>query len=138
MATPASAARLLDGLGADDSAPDRAETLLVRARASAALGREAAAEEACREVLAMGGDRLDATHPTVLGARLGLALQRVRSDRAAEVGDLLAPLLDRRVLAHGKPALGDGHPLLAEAMALAARAGTPPARAPEDQLWENF
>ncbi|WP_061289368.1 tetratricopeptide repeat protein [Herbidospora cretacea] len=135
---PATAARVLDGLTEEESAPDRAETLLLRARACAALGREAAAEEAWRAVLAMGDDRLDPTHPTVLGARLGLALQRVRSDRAAEVGDLLAPLLDRRVLAHGKPALGDGHPLLAEAMSLAARAGTPPARTPEDQLWENF
>ncbi|WP_030453426.1 hypothetical protein [Herbidospora cretacea] len=135
---PASAARVLDAIDPGEAAPEQAETLLLRARVAAALGREQAAEEACQAVLALAGGRLDATHPTVLGARLGLALQRVRSDRAAEVGDLLAPLLDRRALTHGKPALGDGHPLLAEAMALAARAGAPPARAPEDQLWENF
>jgi hypothetical protein len=51
--------------------------------------------------------------------------------RCAAFGDtgqaagLLAPLLDRTLLAHGRPALGEAHPLLSRARALAERLGVP-------------
>jgi hypothetical protein len=40
-----------------------------------------------------------------------------------ESEDLLGPVLDRTPQAHGYPALGDAHPLLARARALAQRLG---------------
>ena len=51
------------------------------------------------------------------------------AERCAGVGDtrqaakLLAPVLDRALLAHGRPALGEAHPLLTRARALAERLG---------------
>ena len=51
------------------------------------------------------------------------------AERCAAIGDtrqaakLLAPVLDRTLLAHGRPALGEAHPLLTRARALAERLG---------------
>jgi len=43
--------------------------------------------------------------------------------RGAFLRDELAPVLDRTLLAHGRPALGEAHPLLTRARALAERLG---------------
>ena len=53
--------------------------------------------------------------------RPGRALRRTGD--TGESADLLEPVLDRTLLAHGYPALGEAHPLLARARALAARLG---------------
>ena len=51
------------------------------------------------------------------------------AERCTAIGDarqaakLLAPVLDRTPLAHGRPALGEAHPLLTRARALAERLG---------------
>jgi hypothetical protein len=42
---------------------------------------------------------------------------------ASQAARLLPPVLDRTLLAHGRPALGEAHPLLAKARALAERLG---------------
>ncbi|MER5647759.1 tetratricopeptide repeat protein [Streptosporangium sp. NPDC002524] len=138
----AGAARVLASLakderGMDDDFPGQAERLLLTARAAYALGREEEAEAASAALLAMGEDSLDASHPLVLAGRLDLALCRMGSGAVEEVAPLLAPLLDRRPLAHGRPPLSDGHPLLAAARSVATRVGEPPSSTPEDRLWED-
>jgi hypothetical protein len=42
---------------------------------------------------------------------------------ATHASNLLQPVLDRTPRAHGRPALGEAHPLLAKARALAERLG---------------
>ncbi|GAA2874526.1 tetratricopeptide repeat protein [Streptosporangium fragile] len=138
----AGAARVLTDLaeaeqGLDDDLPGRAERLLLTGRAMRALGREDESEAAGAALAAMGGGSLDAAHPLVLTGRLDLALLRVAAGRIEEVPELLGPLLDRRPLAHGRPPLGEGHPLLAEARSVAVRVGEPPSSAPRDRLWED-
>lgn len=121
----------------DDDFPGQAERLLLTARTACALEREEAAEAASAALLAMGEESLDPSHPLVLAGRLDLALRRMDAGRVEEVAPLLMPLLDRRPLAHGRPALGDGHPLLAEARSVATRVGEPHSSTPEDRLWED-
>jgi hypothetical protein len=41
----------------------------------------------------------------------------------AQAASLLAPVLDRTLLEHGRPALGEAHPLLVRARTLAERLG---------------
>ncbi|MFB9679658.1 hypothetical protein [Streptosporangium vulgare] len=123
--------------GMDDDFPGQAERLLLTARAAYALGREEEAETASAALLAMGEDRLDASHPLVLAGRLDIALCRMGSGEVEEVAPLLAPLLDRRPLAHGRPPLSEGHPLLVAARSVATRVGEPPSSTPEDRLWED-
>ncbi|GAA0991566.1 tetratricopeptide repeat protein [Acrocarpospora macrocephala] len=133
LATIAEAERELD-----DDHPGQAETLLLMARAATVLADDDAASTASSALAALGKEAMDPTHPLVLAGRLDTALQRARTGHASEVRELLAPLLDRKVLPHRKPALGDGHPLLAEARALATRVGDPPSTLPEDRLWEDL
>ncbi|AWS43120.1 tetratricopeptide repeat protein [Streptosporangium sp. 'caverna'] len=136
------AARTLAALAKDerdhgDDFPGQAERLLLTARTAHALGRDGEAEAASAALLSMGGESLDACHPLVLAGRLDLALLRVGAGRVEEVSSLLAPLLDRRPLAHGRAPLGDGYPLLAAARSVAIRVGGSPPITPEDRLWEN-
>jgi hypothetical protein len=51
---------------------------------------------------------------------------------ASQAAKLLQPVLDRTLLAHGRPALGEAHPLLAKARALAERLGIHMPYAPAD------
>ncbi|MEV7008569.1 hypothetical protein [Streptosporangium sp. NPDC051022] len=124
--------------GVDDDLPGRAETLLLSARAARALHRP---EEAGRAVAALPGTAeagLDDRHPVVLAGRMESALLLLEAGRIDEVHRELAPLLDREPLAHGRPALGDGHPLLAEARALADRLGTRQAPGVSgERLWDD-
>ncbi|MFD1498585.1 hypothetical protein, partial [Streptosporangium lutulentum] len=121
----------------DDDFPGQAERLLLTARTAHALGRDGEAEAASAALISMGGESVDACHPLVLAGRLNLALLRVGAGRVDEVSSLLAPLLDRRPLAHGRASLSDGHPLLAEARSVAIRVGEAPPSTPEDRLWED-
>jgi len=50
----------------------------------------------------------------------GLECHGRNRDQAAR---LLAPVLDRTLLVHGRPALGEAHPLLTRARTLAERLG---------------
>jgi len=121
----------------DDDFPGQAERLLLTARAAHALGHRDEADAASAALIALGGESLEASHPLVLAGRLDLALHRMGAGDVEEVAPLLAPLLDRRPLAHGRPALSDGHPLLAEARSVATHVGEPLSSAPEDRLWED-
>jgi hypothetical protein len=61
--------------------------------------------------------------------RLGYTARCDEAERRTAVGDtrqaakLLAPVLDRTLLAHGRPAIGEAHPLLTRARTLAERLG---------------
>jgi hypothetical protein len=59
----------------------------------------------------------------VLTARYDEAVRCATLGNASRAAELLAPVLDRTLLAHGRPALGEAHPLLSRARALAERLG---------------
>ncbi|TYB66638.1 hypothetical protein FXF51_16140 [Nonomuraea sp. PA05] len=121
-----------------DDFPAQAHTLLLAARTADARGRAADSESLAAALEAMAGAELDPQHPSVLAGRLATAARRVQAGLVGEVPDLLGPLLSRTPLDHARPALAEGHPLLTEARALAARLGTPVPAATADQLWEDI
>lgn len=118
--------------------PGRARTLLLAARCEDLRGDDGAAR---RHRAALAGLRpagLDAEHPLLLELRYDQAARLFESGRFDGLDDLLAPLLDRTPLAHGRPALGDGHPLLLDAVTLADRSGSVRLpRSPRQVLWED-
>jgi hypothetical protein len=59
----------------------------------------------------------------ILTARYDEAVRRAATGDTREAADLLEPVLDRTLLAHGYAALGEAHPLLARARTLAGRLG---------------
>ncbi|MBO3750625.1 hypothetical protein J5X84_31495 [Streptosporangiaceae bacterium NEAU-GS5] len=118
-----------------DDYPGRAETLLWAARVANARGRRDEAELTAATLQQLVQGKVDVLHPVVLALRLELASWRLDDGRIDEANALLMPLLDRTPLAHGRPALGDGNPLLAEARALASQLGVGPVVT--SQLWED-
>ncbi|MFC4588596.1 hypothetical protein [Sphaerisporangium corydalis] len=139
---PAAAAATLKRVRADETdpgdPPGRARTLLLAARCEDARGDAKAAERhraALAELTALG---LDPLHPLLLESRYDQAARRFESGRFDGLDGLLAPLLDREPVSHGRPALGDGHPLLLKAVTLADRSGAVDLpRAPRQVLWED-
>ena len=67
--------------------------------------------------------RIDPCHPVILTARYDEAERCTAIGDARQAAKLLAPVLDRTLLAHGRPALGEAHPLLTRARTLAERLG---------------
>jgi hypothetical protein len=70
---------------------------------------------------------IDPTHVALLRADLHHARRLLKATDIHGAARSLVPLLDRRPLAHGLPALEDGHPLLAAAQRLAEEIGIPSA-----------
>jgi hypothetical protein len=103
--------------------PAHGWTLVLLGRAATRLGDARRAAECFRSVTDLAAHGIDPCHPAILTARYDEA------ERCAALGDtrqaakLLAPVLDRTLLAHGRPALGEAHPLLTRARALAERLG---------------
>ena len=92
--------------GGDRGGPPRPAhgwTLVLLARAAARLG--------------------DTQHPVILTARCDEAERRTAVGDTRQAARLLAPVLDRTLLVHGRPALGEAHPLLTRARTLAERLG---------------
>ncbi|GGK89611.1 hypothetical protein Sme01_49970 [Sphaerisporangium melleum] len=118
--------------------PGRARTLLLTARCEEARG-DAAAARRHREALAgLTHAGVDPLHPLLLEGRFDEAARRFHAGSFEGLEELLAPLLDRTPLAHGRPALGDGHPLLLKAVVLADRSGAVHLpRTPRQILWED-
>ncbi|MDH2426277.1 hypothetical protein [Sphaerisporangium sp. TRM90804] len=139
---PASAVAVLGRVRAaepaDDDPPGRARTLLLGARCADAQGDGEAARRHRATLAGLGDKSLDAAHPLLLEGRYDEAARRFEAGRFDGLEELLAPLLDRTPLPHGRPALGDGHPLLFKSVTLADRSGAvhlPPA--PRQVLWED-
>jgi len=103
--------------------PARGWTLVLLGRAADALGDAGRAAECFGLVTELGAGGIDARHPVILTARYDEAARRAATGDTREAADLLEPVLDRTPLAHGYPALGEVHPLLARARALAERLG---------------
>jgi tetratricopeptide (TPR) repeat protein len=100
--------------------PGRGWTLMLLGRAADRLGEAGRAADCFGQVTALG---IDPCHPVILTARYDEAVRRAATGGTREAADLLEPVLDRTLLAHGYAAVGEAHPLLARARALAERLG---------------
>jgi tetratricopeptide (TPR) repeat protein len=103
--------------------PARGWTLVLLGRAADRLGDTGRAAECFRSVTALAAAGIDPHHPVILTARCDEAVRSAALGEAGQAAKLLAPVLDRTLLAHGRPALGEAHPLLARARNLAERLG---------------
>jgi len=121
-----------------DDLPRTARALVLAARCSDAAGEPEQAREWYRQALALGTENgLDPLHPTLLAARYDQAVRSAAGGDSAASADLIAPIVDRGLLEHGRPALGEGHPLLAAVRELARRMGPAPAAGVEgDVPWD--
>ena len=103
--------------------PAQGWTLVLLGRAADRLGEAGRAAECFAAVTALHGGGIDAGHPVILTARYDEAVRRAATGDTREAAGLLEPVLDRTLLAHGFAAVGEAHPLLARARALAERLG---------------
>jgi tetratricopeptide (TPR) repeat protein len=103
--------------------PARGWTLVLLGRAADRLGEARRAAECFGSVADLASAGIDPCHPVILTARYDQAVRCAATGDTGEAADLLEPVLDRTPLAHGHPALGEAHPLLARARALAQRLG---------------
>jgi hypothetical protein len=108
---------------ADLPLPARGWTLVLLGRAADRLGEAARAAECFGLVTELGAGGIDPGHPVILAARYDEAVRRAATGATREAADLLEPVLDRTMLAHGYTALAETHPLLARSRALAERLG---------------
>jgi hypothetical protein len=123
MATLTRLARAEARAGTGVPLPARGWTLVLLARAAGQLGDARRVTECFGLVSELGTDGIDPRHPVILTAHYDEAARRAATGDTREAADLLAPVVDRTLLAHGWPALGEAHPLLARARALAERLG---------------
>jgi predicted Zn-dependent protease len=105
------------------SRPAHGWTLVLLARAVARLGDTQRAAQAFRSVTGLAAAGVDPCHPVILTARCDEAERRTAVGDTRQAARLLAPVLDRTLLVHGRPALGEPHPLLTRARTLAERLG---------------
>ena len=103
--------------------PAHGWTLVLLGRAATRLGDTRRAAECFRSVTDLAAAGIDPCHPVILTARYDEAERCTAIGDASQAAKLLAPVLDRTLLAHGHPALGEAHPLLTRARALAERLG---------------
>ncbi len=103
--------------------PAHGWTLVLLGRAATRLGDTRRAAECLRSVTDLAAAGVDPRHPVILTAHYDEAERCTAVGNTRQAAELLEPLLDRTVLAHGRPALGEAHPLLTRARALAERLG---------------
>ncbi len=105
--------------------PARGWTLVLLGRAADRLGDTRQAASCFRSVTDLASAGIDPSHPVILTAHYDEAVRATARGDAGRAAKLLAPVLDRTLLAHGRPALGEAHPLLSRARGLAQRLGIP-------------
>ena len=103
--------------------PAHGWTLVLLGRAAKLLGDGRRAAECFSAVTDLATAGVDPSHPVVLTAHYEEAVRYAALGDASQAAKLLQPVLHRTLLAHGRPALGEAHPLLAKARALAERLG---------------
>jgi hypothetical protein len=134
LLTAASAAEERSG----DGYPQLARTLLLLARCADHLDSPRAARDCYQPISELANRGVDPWHQVLLAARYDQALRWVEAGDLERASALLQPLLDPRRLSHGRPALGDGHLLVADARSLAARIGMPQAPSTRhDHAWDT-
>jgi len=111
------------GVGSGPPLPAHGWTLVLLGRAATRLGDTKRAAECFRSVTGLTAAGIDPCHPVILTARYDEAERCTAIGDTRQAAKLLAPVLDRTLLAHGHPALGEAHPLLTRARALAERLG---------------
>ncbi len=111
------------GAGTGPPLPAHGWTLILLGRAATRLGDIKRAAECFRSVTGLAAAGIDPCHPVILTARYDEAERRTAIGDTRQAAKLLAPVLDRTLLTHGRPALGEAHPLLTRARALAERLG---------------
>jgi hypothetical protein len=111
------------GVGSGPPLPAHGWTLVLLGRAAARLGDTQRAAACFRSVTDLAAAGIDPCHPVILTARYDEAERCTALGDTRQAAKLLAPVLDRTLLAHGRPALGEAHPLLTRARALAERLG---------------
>jgi hypothetical protein len=117
-------ARLADAEAeAGSRSPAHGWTLVLLGRAADRARDARRADSSYLSVTDLAGTGIDPCHPVILTAQYDEALRCAARGDASRAARLLAPVLDRTVLAHGRPALGEAHPLLSRARALAERLG---------------
>ena len=116
-------AGVADGGSGGPPCPARGWTLVLLARAATRAGDARLAAESFRSVTGLPAAGVDPCHPVILTAHCDEAERRAAAGDTKHAADLLVPVLDRGPLAHGRPALGEAHPLLTRARALAGRLG---------------
>jgi hypothetical protein len=138
---PEAAAAILGEVRAAEASLDNgafsvasAVTLRQLARCADSAGDTAAAVRYHTELRVAADGALEPAHVVLLSADLDQARRLLGTADIDGAGRLVAALLDRRPLPHGRPALEDGHPLLTAARRLAEEIGLPPAD-PMDHDW---
>src|SRR5690242_6573052 len=111
------------GGGGGPPRPAQGWTLVLLARAAARLGDAERAAACFRSVTELTAAGVDPCHPVILTAHCDEAERQTAAGDTRQAARLLAPVLDRTLLAHGRPALGEAHPLLTRARTLAGRLG---------------
>jgi tetratricopeptide (TPR) repeat protein len=115
-----------EGAGPSEAGPPlpaHGWTLVLLGRAATRLGDAKRAAECFRSVTDLAAAGIDPCHPVILTARYDEAERCAALGDTRQAAELLGPVLDRTLLAHGRPALGEAHPLLTKARALAERLG---------------
>jgi hypothetical protein len=123
LAEQEAAARIADEGGSGPPCPAQGWTLVLLARAAGRAGDAHRATDCFRLVTELPAAGVDPSHPVILTAHCDEAERRAAAGDTKQAADLLVLVLDRRLLAHGRPALGEAHPLLTRARALAGRLG---------------
>jgi tetratricopeptide (TPR) repeat protein len=103
--------------------PARGWTLVLLGRAADQLGEPGRAAECHGLITELRADGIDPGHPVILTACYDEAVRQAATGATRQAADLLEPMLDRTLLSHGYAAVGEAHPLLARARALAERLG---------------
>ena len=103
--------------------PARGWTLVLLGRAADQLGEPGRAAECHGLITELRAGGIDPGHPVILTARYDEAVRQAATGATRQAADLLEPMLDRTLLSHGYAAMGEAHPLLARARALAERLG---------------
>jgi hypothetical protein len=103
--------------------PARGWTLILLGRVADRLGDADRAAQCFRSVSGLAAEGIDPRHPVVLTAHYDQARRCAGIGDTCQAASLLKPVLDRTLLEHGRPALGEAHPLLARGRSLADRIG---------------
>jgi hypothetical protein len=110
--------------------------LLWLARCADAVGEQETALGLHARLTQSAADAMQWSCPVLLAADLDQAARLLDARQLQQADVLIRRLIDRQPLAHARPPVEYGHPLLARALALAERIGLSP-REQQTDPWED-